>query len=66
MVTMTNYWGRPNSDVSELVGLSTDTKPIDIYGEYKIKIANGSTFFCMDTGDMYMYDADNKIWHKIS
>lgn len=43
-----------------LKGLSTDTKPIDTFGGSKL--LNGSTFYTMDTGDIYMYDAENQRW----
>lgn len=35
-------------------GLSTDTKPTGV--------PNGSRFLEMDTGDVYMYDADGSTW----
>ena len=41
---------------SEFYGLSTDTKPV---------IApNASTFYEMDTGDLYLFDATNTQWLK--
>jgi hypothetical protein len=41
-------------------GLSTDTKPT---GSYDGKtIANGSTFFEMDTQEVYFYDGDSSDW----
>lgn len=63
MVTLTNWFGKPNSNISEFVGLSTDSKPIDTYND--LAVTNGSTFFCMDNGDMYMYDEENKTWYKL-
>ncbi len=38
--------------------LSTDTKPTT-------GIKNGSTCLEMDTGSMYMYDAENAEWHQM-
>lgn len=46
----------------ELRGLSTDTKPTEIYGK---KIDNGSTFIEIDTGDIYFYDLENKEWKEV-
>jgi hypothetical protein len=43
-----------------LVGLSTDTKPVETFDD--AKIANGSTFYAMDTGDVFMYDAEHDTW----
>ena len=44
---------------TEFRGLSSDTKPTDD------SIQNGSVFVEMDTGDVYMYDEENKTWHKL-
>ena len=40
--------------IQQYEGLSTDTKPTDV--------PNGSRFLEMDTGDVYMYDADSSAW----
>lgn len=40
--------------VQQYEGLSTDTKPTGV--------PNGSRFLEMDTGDVYMYDADSSAW----
>ena len=42
-----------------LRGLSTDEKPIEFMG-------NGSTFFEMDTGKVFMFNGDGKIWVEIN
>lgn len=41
-------------------GLSTDTKPTENYGS--LKIVNASTFFEMDTQNVYFYDGDSDTW----
>lgn len=43
----------------EYTGLSTDTKPTDIN-------ENGATFLEMDTGSVYIFDAENATWIAIS
>lgn len=49
-----------NERILEIVGLSTDTKPIkNISG---VEITNGSTFMEMDTCNVYMYDEENHRW----
>lgn len=51
------------SDVNEPLsfkGLSTDTKPTTNYGSLAIK--NGSTFFEMDTQEVYFYDGGTNTW----
>ena len=44
----------------ELVGLSTDEKPIGKFDGQPIK--NGSLFFEMDTSNSFLYDEENSIW----
>ena len=57
---ITNDIGYQNAIKLALNGLSTDSKPT---GTYEGKsIANGSTFFEMDTQAVKFYDADNDIW----
>ena len=41
----------------DFTGKSTDTKPTT-------GIANGSTFYEMDTQELYMLDADTMTWIK--
>ncbi len=51
------------SDVNEPLsfkGLSTDTKPTENYGS--LKILNGSSFFEMDTQEVYFYDGATDSW----
>lgn len=51
------------SDVNEPLsfkGLSTDTKPTVKYGNLPIK--NGSTFFAMDTQEVFFYDGGTDSW----
>lgn len=45
--------GRTNS----YIGLSTDDKP-------KIHVPNASTFYEMDTSEVYFYDAEHGVWLK--
>lgn len=54
---MITYSNANNDAVWELIGLSTDEKPID-------GIPNGSTFQEMNTGKMFMFDAESKTWHE--
>lgn len=41
-------------------GLSTDTKPTVNYNS--LKITNGSSFFQMDTQEVYFYDEATESW----
>ena len=43
--------------VSEMYGLSTDTKPTDV--------CNSSTFMEMDTGLVFIFDEENQTWHSL-
>lgn len=47
----------------DLVGLSTDTKPITTYNGSLI--GNGSTFLSMDTGTVHMYDETGTRWVEL-
>lgn len=56
----------PNGEVfylCELRGLSTDAKPIAIDNG---SIENGSQFIEIDTGDVYLYNLDNKEWINLN
>ena len=79
MVTLIKYGAlsggeKYNVNVLNIDGLSTDTKPTVTYIEYgsdgrevgRMGIPNGSLYTEIDTGDTYMYDADNTTWHKVS
>ena len=55
-----------NEKEIELRGLSTDTKPTTmlIAGEEQ-PIPNGTTFIEMNTGKIYLYDAQNEQWREM-
>ena len=46
-----------NVNYIEAAGLSDDDKPTG-------NLANGSTYLCVDTGDVYFYDEENAQWCK--
>lgn len=48
------------SAILELRGKSTDTKPTETCEGFNV--GNGSTFYEIDTGDLYMFDADAGEW----
>lgn len=62
-----------NTNILAIDGLSTDTKPITTFIEYGVdgreigrtNIENGSTFTEIDTGKLFMYDAENTVWCEI-
>ena len=79
MVTLIKYGvlsggEKYNVNVLSIDGLSTDTKPTVTYIEYgsdgkevgRMGIPNGSIFTEIDTGDTYMYDADNTTWYQVT
>ena len=47
-------------------GLSTDTKPTYVEQVKGIQhpIKNATVFYEMNTGDIYMWDAENSLWIK--
>lgn len=48
---------KDNEREIEMRGLSTDNKPIEA--------ANGTVFIEIDTGKLYMFDAENSQWKEI-
>ena len=54
---------KPDADYIsvEFRGLSTEEMPTEYNGK---KIANGSIYVCIDTGDVYIYDLENEEWHQ--
>lgn len=46
--------------IMELRGLSTDTKPTETYIGFTV--ANGSTFYEIDTGGLYMFNSAASEW----
>lgn len=59
MVTLNKIDGN-NRNILRIVGLSTDEKPIDTIEN--MHITNGSTFKCIDTGETFIFDSENKKW----
>lgn len=55
---MVNYTTNSGSSIRHYVCKSTDIKPTG--GD----VPNGSDLYEMDTGDIYMYDAETKTWLK--
>lgn len=57
---ITNSIGYQDAVKVELSGLSTDAKPTGTFAGKAI--ANGSSFFEMDTQNVKFYDAENDVW----
>lgn len=55
MVTLSKASYQNQTRVSEFIGLSTEVKPDS-------NVENGSTFYCMDTQQLYMYDEQGQQW----
>lgn len=49
--------------LAEVSCLSTDEKPVTLNEEDKI--ANGSSLIEIDTGKLYLFDAENQEWKEI-
>lgn len=60
MISKLSMGGKFNTNISELVGLSTDTKPINEFNG--TAICNGSYFYEMDTKKLWQFDEENKQW----
>lgn len=54
MISTYKNYGDGGKCMSDLFGLSTDTKPLNV--------CNASTFYEMDTKKLYMFDEENKRW----
>ena len=63
MVTI-GVGGMTDGAPKSLYGLSSDTKPVNgsVIDGITIQIAQGSTFFEIDTGDVYIYDKSIDNW----
>ena len=51
-----------NPSKTELVGLSTDERPINTFGS-GIKIQDGAVLYLMDTSEKCRYDRETASWH---
>ena len=47
-----------NEKTYEFRGLSTDDKPVE-------NVGNGSVFIEIDTGKVFIFDEQNKLWKEI-
>ncbi len=62
MITLVKRGEATVSPILEFYGLSTDTKPTEYNGD---AVSNGSTYYEMDTKNIYIYDAENKVWLSV-
>lgn len=60
MVTLNEVGNVTNRSAVTIYGLSTDTKPIDKWEGQSIE--NGSWYIEIDTGYVYLFDKENKLW----
>ena len=44
--------------IREYMGLSTDVAKLPKY------VRTGSSFFCVDTNEIYFYEESGRAWHK--
>jgi hypothetical protein len=56
MVTLDRVGGSEINKSCEFAGLSTDEKPISP------EIPNGSSYLCMDSGEVYFYNSSAQTW----
>lgn len=61
MITINNI-NKFNSTI-DLVGLSSDTKPLDKFKGYRIK--NGSSFYEMNSKKAYIFSEEDKVWYEV-
>lgn len=60
MVSIDYFRGIKNTEAMDLMGKSTDEKPIEYFESHKIK--NASTFYEMDTRKVFLYDEEDNVW----
>lgn len=60
MISVQNF---DSNEILSLVGLSTDTKPDKVLNGKLI--SNGCSLFEMDTGTLYLFDAENLTWIEV-
>ena len=60
MVTLATIGDRHNVYRLGIEGLSTDEKPIRVCEG--VRIANGSSFTCIDTLQIFFYDEEHEQW----
>ena len=65
MITLANK----DNYINHFRGLSADItsnkhlpKPIGVTECTGVKLTNGDELYCMDNGDTYLYDEENKVW----
>ena len=56
MVTLDRVGGQEINKSSEFVGLSTDQKPVSP------EIPNGSSYLCIDSGEVWFYNSSAQAW----
>ena len=57
---------KTHKNVRAYTGLSTDVDKLptkEKYPEYK-DLGSGSTAYCVDTGDLYMYEQSSDKWYQ--
>lgn len=59
-VTLNNYGKMANMNTAEFYGKSTDEKPTT--QQDGLDIVNGSVYIEIDTGKVYFWDAEMKVW----
>lgn len=66
MIKLVKTGDRVVINVSEFYGLASDVADLPVNGTgYKEFITTGSTFFCIDSGDTWMFEESSNKWYKI-
>lgn len=63
MITLHTHIDSRNKEELNFVGLSTDIKPTDKFGS--TSVTNGSTFFEMNTGKVFIFDESGKKRNEV-
>lgn len=66
MIKLVKLGDRVVLNISEFYGLASDVPNLPINGTgYKDYITTGSTFFCIDTSDIWMFEEASNRWYEI-
>lgn len=66
MIKLVKTGDRAVLSVSEFYGLELDVPNLPVNGsEYNGFITTGSTFFCIDSGALWMFEESSNKWYEI-
>ena len=65
MIKCTKVMGKPTIGIKEFYGLEKDVPNLPVNKDGVINIPTSSEFFCIDTGNVYMFEEESNKWYKL-